>query len=172
MSIFIVFSIVVAILCAGFYFFLRKIQRKRLFESLELKLFLVRLPRGTKEGKNVQQEINITEQLLGALANFKKPFALEVAVPHIGKEIHFYVAVHKSFSEALVRQIESLWDEVHVAPAEDYNIFNYSGSTIAARVALKDRFVLPIRTYEDLKADTFLPFLGGFSKVNEVGEGA
>ena len=54
---------------------------------------------------------------------------------------------------------------------EDYNIFNYSGVSAGAIVSEKERFVLPIRTYEEMEADSFLPILGGFANINDVGEG-
>jgi len=147
-------------------------QRRRHIESLKLKLYLVRLPRRDKEGKELKTEIAMTEQFISALIGFRKPFTFEVAVPHIGEEIHFYTAIDSSLSEAFVRQVQSLWNEAQVQPAEDYNIFNYSGVTMGARIKLRDTYVLPIKTYDELGADTFLPFLGGFTKVNEVGEGA
>jgi hypothetical protein len=147
-------------------------KKKKHIESLKLKLFLVRLPRRDKEGKDLKTEIAMTEQLLSALLSFNKPLVFEVAVPHVGEEIHFYVAVDGALSEALIRQVQSLWGDAQVQAAEDYNIFNYSGVSIGARVGLNERFILPVRTYNELDSDTFLPFLGGFTKVNQVGEGA
>lgn len=170
------FIIILVLAVLGFgavsYFIGRRIRKKRILETLQLKLFLIRMPRVSKEGKDLKQEINITEQLFSALASFKKPFAFEVAVPYIGEEIHFFVAIQKSLSEAFVRQIQSLWNDAEVRDVEDYNVFNYSGVTLGAWVNLKNRFVLPIRTYQEFDADTFSPFLGGFTKINELGEGA
>jgi len=130
------------------------------------------MPRVSKEGKDLKQEVNVTEQLFSALAAFKKPFVFEVAVPYIGEEIHFFVAIQSSLSEAFIRQIQSLWNDAEVKAVEDYNIFNYSGVTLGAWLNLKKRFVLPIRTYQEFDADTFSPLLGGFTKINELGEGA
>ncbi|MCP6719926.1 MAG: type IV secretion system DNA-binding domain-containing protein [Patescibacteria group bacterium] len=155
-----------------FYFVGRIIRKKRILETLQLKLFLVRMPWVSKEGKDLKQEINVTEQLFSALAAFKKPFVFEVAVPYIGEEIHFFIAVQSSLSESFVRQVQSLWNDAEVRAVEDYNIFNYSGVTLGAWLDLKKRFVLPIRTYQEFDADTFSPLLGGFTKINELGEGA
>ncbi len=142
-------------------------------ESLQLKLFLIRLPYSVKEqGKDVKEEINITEQLISSFATFKKPFIFEVAVPYVGEEIHFYIAVPISLGEVLAREIQSIWSEAEVKQVDDYNVFNYSGATAVASVKQKERFILPIRTYQEMNADTFLPILGGLAKVNEVGEGA
>ncbi|MEK7464658.1 MAG: DUF87 domain-containing protein [Patescibacteria group bacterium] len=154
------------------YFFWKRLRNKKTSESLQLKLFLIRLPRTTKEGKELKQEINRTEQLLGALSSFKKPFVFEVAVPHLGEEIHFYAAVPSSLADVFVRQIQSLWNDAEITPSEDYNIFNYAGVSQGAVITEKDRFVLPIRSYVDLSADTFSPILGGFNKIKEVGEGS
>jgi len=155
------------------YLFIRSKRRKRILDLLQLKLFLVRLPYSVKEQvKDVKDEINFTEQLISSFATFKKPFIFEVAVPHVGEEIHFYVAVPASLGEVLARQVQSIWSEAEVKEVDDYNIFNYSGVTVGALVRQRQRFILPIRTYQEMNADTFLPIVGGLAKVNEIGEGA
>ncbi|MEK9194621.1 MAG: DUF87 domain-containing protein, partial [Patescibacteria group bacterium] len=153
------------------YLFSKRSKKRKFLDNLKLKLFLVRLPKVKKEGKDLKQEIGISEQFLSALTAFKRPFVFEVAVPHIGEEIHFYVAVEERLTEALVRQIQSVWSEAQVQKVDDYNIFNYSGAASGVWIRLKERFILPIRTYEELNADTFLPTLGGLAKINEFGEG-
>lgn len=156
---------------AVFYFFKKRRQRKKNLESLNLKLFLIRVPFGSQEGKELKQEINISEQLFSALASFKKPFVFEVAVPYVGQEIHFYAAAPSNLSEAFVRQIQSLFADAEVDQIEDYNIFSYSGANTGAWIKQGEQFSLPTRTYQEMNADTFLPFLGGLTKINEVGEG-
>ena len=168
------FILFFAVILGGiaFYIWLRKRLHKKLIENLELKLFLIRLPKLTKEGKDLKQEINLSEQLFAALAFLKKPFIFEVVVPYIGAEINFYLAVPGKFAEAVVRQVQGIWGEAQIEPAPDYNIFNYAGAAAGAAIIQKDDFVLPIRVYEDLNADTFGPILNGLTQVNEVGEGA
>lgn len=156
---------------AIFYLISKRSTKKKFLDSLGLKLFLVKLPKVKKEGKDLKQEILVSEQFLSALTAFKRPFVFEVAVPYIGEEIHFYVAVEEKLEEALVRQIESIWGDAQVEKVDDYNIFNYSGATAGVWARLKERFILPIRTYEELNADTFSPILGGLAKINEFGEG-
>lgn len=156
-----------------FFYYSRRRLRRKFAEQLKLKLFLIRLPRGRgKEERDVRQEIGLSEQLFAALAAFGGPFVFEVAVPYVGEEIHFYAAVPGSFAEVLTKQVQSLWSDAEVAPADDYNIFNYSGVAAGAVIRQKERFIIPIRTYAEQSADTFLPLLGGLAKVNEVGEGA
>lgn len=169
------YLIIVAVIGLGifFYFWRKKKRRQKILEQLQLKLFLIRLPLSARqEGRDVKQEINISEQLISSLAAFKKPFVFEVAVPYVGEEIHFYAAVPAHLGEVLARQVQSIWSEAEVKPADDYNIFNYSGEVAAALIKQKERFILPIRTYQEIAADTFLPILGGLAKVNEIGEGA
>ncbi len=154
-----------------FYIFSRKALKKKIIEELELKLFLVRLPRESVEGRDIKQEIAKTEQLITTLASFKKPFIFEVAVPYIGQEIHFYVAVPGMMSDAFIKQIHSLWNDSDVERVEDYNIFNYHGAVVGAWLKQKEFFGLPIKTYQESNSDSFAPMLGGLLKINEIGEG-
>lgn len=153
------------------YFYFRSRRRKDISELLQLKLFLIRFPKSATEGKELKQEINLSEQFFSSLASFKKPVAFEVAVPHVGEEIHFYAAVPGKFGDAFLRQIQSVWNDAKVERADEYNIFNYDGVVSGAHVSLERHFALPIRTYQELGVDTFAPLLGGISKINEVGEG-
>lgn len=156
---------------AVFFFVSRHVFRKRVLDELDLKLFLVRFPRGTEEGKDTKQEIALSEQLFAALAALKKPFIFEIAVPHVGEEIRFFVAVPARFFDTIQRQIQSLWSEASVEPSPDFNVFNYAGVSCAAFVRQKRHFALPFRTYVEADADTFLPIAGGLAKINEIGEG-
>lgn len=160
------------------YFLVGFLRRRALFDSLSLKLFLVRIPKElplaeSKEKEfTFKSEINKFEQLISNLASFRKPFVFEVAVPHIGEEIYFYIAAPTSASEVAIKQIHSLWPGASVTPADDdYNIFNSSGSSVAGYFLQKENYALPIRTYNEIGADVFSSILGGFSKINEIGEG-
>jgi len=173
MASFIIFiSILIAAVTGVLLFFLwRKKVKKMLVEQLSMKLFLVKLPRETKEGRDLKKEISISEQLIAALASFKKPFVFEVAVPHVGEEIHFFVSVPQVAGEAVARQIQALWKDAEVSPVTDYNVFNPSGATSSFSLSQRDYFVIPFRTYQEFESDTFLSVLGGLSRINEVGEG-
>jgi hypothetical protein len=173
MSPFFSFIITALIFAGGIasYFFWRSARRKRLVSQLETKLVLIRIPKAGGEGKDLKKEIAVSEQLLNSVAAFGAPVAFEIAVPHVGKEIHFYASMPARLADAFVKQIHSLWNDSVVEAAEDYNIFNYAGVSAGAAIALKERFVLPIRTYDEVDADTFLPILGGLNNINEIGEG-
>jgi hypothetical protein len=165
--------VLVLIAAGGAAFFLasRHAFRVRALSELDLKLFLVRFPQRTAEGKDEKQEIALSEQLFAALVALKKPFVFEIAVPHIGEEIRFFVAVPSRFCDTIERQIQSLWSDASVEPSPDFNVFNYAGVSVAASVRQKRHFALPFRTYAEAGTDTFLPILGGLAKINEIGEG-
>lgn len=164
-----------AILAIVVYFAFKLIERKVIISSLGINLFLIRVPKKKADGtqSDLKSEINRFEQLLSNLSVIKNPFIFEVAVPHIGEEIHFYLAVPKNWSEVATKQVQGLWNDANVTlVADDYTIFNPNGAVTAAYVLQKEDYVLPIRTYRDLEADSFAAILGGFSRVNEIGEGA
>lgn len=162
------------------YFIIRSLVSNRLAASVSKSLFLIKIPRtgmdektGNAENKDFKSELAHFEQLLGSLAAIKKPFVFEVAVPHIGEEIHFYLAVPKLSSEVAVKQIHGLWNGASVEEmADDFNIFNLHGASAAAYVKQREHYGLPMRTYSELGTDSFESIVGAFAKMNEIGEGA
>lgn len=182
MAFYIFFAIVVgAVAGVAVYFFLRLIARRRIADSLASALFLIKIPRaapnapatGASDSKDFKAELAHFEQLLASLSSLRRPFTFEVAVPHVGEEIHFYVSVPKRSSEVVAKQIQGLWPGASVAlAADDFNIFNANGAVAAATLAQKENFALPIKTYAELGIDSFESIIGAFAKISEVGEGA
>jgi hypothetical protein len=178
--------VIAAAIAAGIWFLLRWFARRRLVDSLSTALFLIKIPHaaadggsggagsgGNSEHKDFKAELAHFEQLLGALSSLRKPFAFELAVPHVGEEIHFYISVPKLSSEVATRQIQGLWSGASVEPVpDDFNIFNANGVTAAAYITQKENYALPIKTYTELGIDSFESIIGAFSKINEIGEGA
>ncbi|MBI5220865.1 MAG: type IV secretion system DNA-binding domain-containing protein [Candidatus Liptonbacteria bacterium] len=169
-----------AALVAGAFLIFRRLRRQALWRSLSMVLLLIRIPRDThknqeapQEEKGFKAEINKSEQLLANLSGYGRSFVLEVAVPHVGEEIHFYLSVPRNFVEIATKQVQGLWNaaSVQVVP-DDYNIFNSSGAAAGAYLTQEKSKALPIRTYQEIGADTFASILGAFAKINEVGEGA
>lgn len=174
-------GIVAGLAAAGLVFWLVRSAKRRYFRrSLKSALYLVKIPRpsveeksGSAEGGDFKTELAHFEQLLGGLASIKGDIALELAVPHMGEEIFFYISVPKIASEMAARQVQGLWNGASVEPVlDDYNIFNPHGVSTAAYVKLKDNFALPVKTYTELGLDPFESIAGAFAKINEVGEGA
>jgi len=177
MTIFYLFLAVVAIIVIAAVFFVsKKNRRKQLAQALNLKLLLVRLPQkhlkdSPESGSAWKEEINFSAQFFSALAGIKSPIALEAAVPHIGQEIHFYIAAPQESLLFVKRQVEGLFKDAHIEEVDDYNIFNPTGINSGVYLKQKLSFVLPLRTYIEAEADTFAPILSGFSSINEIGEG-
>jgi len=178
---YIFFSIVLGeVVGVGVFFFLRYAVQRRFADSLQSRLFLIKIPRaagdktaGNSENADFKSELAHFEQLLGSLTAIKRPFIFEVAVPHVGEEIHFYLAVPKLSSETAIRQVQGLWNGASMEEVgDDFNIFNVNGATAAAYVKQKEHYGLPFRTYAELGLDSFESILGAFSKINEIGEGA
>jgi hypothetical protein len=181
MAFYIFFSIVVGVAVGVLaYFLVRWMARRRIADSLATAIFLIKIPRPEQNGpsansdhKDFKTELAHFEQLLGGLSSLKKPFTFEVAVPHVGEEIHFYLGVPKLASETAARQIQGLWSGASIELVQDdFNIFNANGANVAAYVALKQNFALPIKTYAELGVDSFESIIGAFAKINEIGEGA
>lgn len=159
-----------AVAAGGFVFF-RLEDKKKIRALLGMKLLLVKLPKVSPEGKQLNDEINLSEQFFSGFSSFKEPIVFEVAVPYIGEDILFYAAISEKSIPALMRHIQSVWKDAKVEIAEDYNIFNNSGAVSAAKITQKKPFPFPIRTYRDLEVDTFSPIIGGLSKISDLGEG-
>ncbi len=173
--------VVGAIIVVAAFFIIRALARRRIFDSLQTSLFLIKIPKAQPsdqshaggEGGDFKTELAHFEQLLGGLTAIKKPIVFEVAVPHIGEEIHFYIGVPKLSAEVAMKQIQGLWNGASVElVGDDFNIFNANGVTAAAYVAQKEHYALPIRTYAELGLDSFESIVGAFAKINEIGEGA
>lgn len=149
---------------------------RRTFGGLGLRLLLVKVARADERepftADRLVEEINKTEQLLGALSAIQHPIVFEIAVHNAAAEIHFYIAVPEASVDFAQREIQGIFPDSQVLPANDYTVFSSSSASAVAYLDLKDHFPLPLRTYRDLGADTFSPIVSTFSKLAEVGEGA
>ncbi len=176
----ILFLITLVFAGVAIFFMFRHASRKRVFDSLQSSIFLIKIPRtGTDEKADSSErgdfklELVHFEQLLSGLSAFKKPFAFEIAVPHVGEEIHFYISVPKLSSEVAMKQIQGLWSGASVTLVQDdFTIFNAHGAVAAAYLSQKENYALPVKTYADLGADSFESVIGALAKINEIGEGA
>ncbi|MEN9561038.1 MAG: hypothetical protein RIQ56_311, partial [Candidatus Parcubacteria bacterium] len=174
----IIIGLVVGIaLGAGGFIVRRYLKRQAILQSLSFILYLVKVPRERTmeddERKDFKTEIGKFEQLLANLLSLRAPFVFEVAVPHVGEEIHFYLGAPRQVGDIAVKQVQGIWNGASVERAtDDYNVFNPSGVHAAAYLQQKQNYALPVRTYNEIGSDTFSSIVGGFVRVNEVGEGA
>lgn len=174
---FLPFVAVLAFLIGGgliAWYISRVVRHRALARSLGYELLLVTMPREeAKQGEEAKTLIAKSEQLYAALLALKAPIAYEVAVPHVGEELHFYVSVPRDVSESVIRQIQGLWASASVTREPgDYNVFSPGGAVAAAFVTTKEAHAMPIRSYQELSADTTASILAGFSTLSGIGQGA
>ncbi len=192
MSPFIIFisavGFVLFIFAIAAVFFKRRLQKKGLISrSLNLSLLLVRFPPiQTPQELNLQQireRIAMMETLYANLSSMKegfwseflfgKPsFSLELTVPSVGEELHFYVAVPRRRAVAVEKIIQGVFPNAHVEAVKDYNIFHPDGPALASRVVLHENAYSPVRTYAKLESDPLGALTNVFTKLAAEGEGA
>jgi len=162
---------------------IRKHQEKvKLKLSLNYSLLLIELPRPitlqqiqTEPRIKIVEELTSFENFLANLSKIKSPIVFEVAVPHYGEEIYFYVALPKKEIDFLRKTVLGFWPGAEIILIkEDYNVFNPSGFSLASVVKLKNHHYLPIRSYKELAQSNIDPldsFLSAFNKLSKEGEG-
>ncbi len=151
-----------------------------------MSLFLITLPKEASSGtnqKNEKEQIAVMEQLYSSFANlhatgwnrfiYGEPYiVLEMAVHHIGEEIHFYMSVPKTYDQVFEKQLHGVFPLAEIQRVKDYNIFNPVGFSSGAYFKLKDNFILPFRTYQKLESDPLGSIATSLSKLENEGEGA
>jgi hypothetical protein len=156
--------------------------------SLNASLFLVSLPRKPKAKdereapKNRKEIISIMEQLYSSVAHLvekdssflkgKQSLVFELAIPHSGEEISFYVSSPRRWAEMVEKQIHGFYPDARIDKVKDYNIFG-SNSVVKASYLklLRDRW-LPFKTYQNLEADPLNEIATALSKAQAGKDGA
>lgn len=187
---FIIYLLVLtALFLAGFGFVDNLKRRGGIVRALNMTLFLVSLPReafASSQGQSQRPEkeiISIMEQLYSSFTNlhskgwnkfvYGEPYiSLEMAVHHIGEEIHFYMAVPKNYDQIFEKQVHGVFPMAELERVKDYNIFNPNGVSVGAYLKLKENPILPIKTYQRLEADPLGAIANSLSKLEKEGEGA
>ncbi|GIW65685.1 MAG: hypothetical protein KatS3mg094_204 [Candidatus Parcubacteria bacterium] len=156
-------------------------ELKRVRLSLNYSLILIELPKyhylpkTESHTSRLIDEINNFENFLNTLSRLKYPIVFEIATPHYGEEIFFYISIPKKYFDPIQKAIKAFWpgSEARLVE-EDYNIFNPQGITLGSYINLKDNNFKPIKTYQEIAQGTNDPldsFLASFNKLKKVGEG-
>lgn len=116
-----------------------KIIRHRFF--LRKRFVLLEIPTGS--GMSLKP---------GDFLNLPPPFALEVAVHQLGKEIHYYLAVPRNLVPAIVKRLGAY-------EVQDYDVCHSRGSHLGFYLKGGPWPQLDLREVD-------------FSRINEIGEGA
>ncbi|HET8581500.1 MAG TPA: type IV secretion system DNA-binding domain-containing protein [Candidatus Paceibacterota bacterium] len=150
-------------------------SKKHLAEQLELRLLEITLPRPAGEERDPRNElsdIKRSEQLFASLLSLGEPFVFEVAVHNVGTDIHFYIAVPRAKRSFAEQQILGLFPRARVEETDDYTIFGQGSRTAGGTLTMKEKPLLPIRTYAEAEVDTFAGILSSLGKLNDAGDGA
>jgi len=151
----------------------RNILASLLKKSFKYTLFLIKIPpeeQPKEKTQTIKEKINVAEQLISILVNFKKPIVFEIALPEIGEEISYYAAVSQDLEESFKKHLLSFYPKAYVEKVQDYNIFNPNGFTSGVFLKQGENWMLPIKTYTELEADPINPILNAF-KLKKEGEG-
>ncbi len=160
---------------------LRKRKLGHLKRSLEMSLFLVRLPRYESEGEKgeIKEMIARIEQFYANFINLdrgtgpiKRFFqgsprvAFEIASELGGNDISFYVGVPSEYEEAINKYIQGVYPgAVLEKKSGDYTVFEPGGEVSASYLKLKETFYAPINTYRDLGSDPLDPIANSISSI-------
>jgi len=130
-------------------------------------------------------EIGSMEQLLLSLSSIKKNMGIFQQIfygyPHISmeitnpagkEEIFFYLSVPKKFRERIEKQVLSFFPNALIEKITDYTIFYPGNFTSAATLKLKNKYILPLRTYQTMEVDPLSEISNSLSKLDESKEGA
>ena len=168
-----IIGIVAAVLIGLAWYFVTQWQEQRQLRIvLQYKLVHVVLFKSLEEGKrDWKQEVALSEQLFGSLADFKTPPVMEIAVHNQGEEIHFYFAVHEKEVNSLIQLIQAFWPDSIAELVDDYNIFNPQGGTLVASLGQTREQILPVKMYDAMEEDSLLPIVHIFSSLLKEGEG-
>ena len=169
-------------------FFLKKKERGFLFRGMNLALFLVSLPqqleKEREKEKSLQEYFKKVEQFFSSLSGMVEQnlikrffwgnpfFVFEIAVPRIGREIHFYFACPRYLSDLMEKHILGFWPKAQIQPVLDYNIFNPRGKSAGFIVTLTKSPIFPLKFSQEFATDPLAAITSVFTKLTEEGEGA
>ena len=132
-----------------------------------------------------KDEIGAMEQFLSTLSAMKEkkgiwhrflygdPYvSFEIANSAKSDEIVFFVSIPKKFKESVEKQIHSFFPNASLEESKDFNIFYPGSHTEAAVLKLKNKYILPIKTYENMEVDPLSAISNAISKLDLAEEGA
>lgn len=178
-------SAILCVLCVvmGILFVAR--SKKRLLEAMNLRLFRIRVPQYSKNAtedqqrKSMKETVAVAEQFLSSLISIGKSTPGWISIQeHIAfeivaeeKKISFYLAIPERAIDLVVKQVQALYPDAAIEPAEEYNFFQKDSAILTTALTLKEPSFFPLKTYADLEADPLNSFLNTLSKM-QAREGA
>ena len=165
--------------------------KTQLNRSLNMDLEVIRVSKVTRQGDDKErqdswrEEIGAMEQLLSSISTmrdgkgmfyhflFGSPhIAFEIANSSKSDDIIFFIAMPKKFRESIEKAIHSSFPNASLEKAPDYSIFSPNSYTSSAMLQLKNNYILPLKTYENLEVDPLNAIVNALSKLDTKEEGA
>ena len=164
--------------------------RAQLNRSMNRDLDVIRVSKAFKKADNQdrqetwKEEIGAMEQLLTSIAAIKEKRGLwhrflydgpsisfEIANATNNDEIVFFISIPRKFRESVEKQIHSFFPNASLEKSTDFNIFFPGSITESAILKLKQDYIFPIKTYEDLEIDPLNAITNALSKLDTEKEG-
>jgi tRNA isopentenyl-2-thiomethyl-A-37 hydroxylase MiaE len=159
-------------------------ERSPLWKVLRMTLYEIALPEvgkdETERQKTLKELISSMEQFYAGMLSVaerdkrgNRYFALEIALPHAGEEVSFFVAVPDHRKDLFEKHMLSIFPHARIEERkDDYNIFNENGVSAGARAKFIKNPIFPIKTYDQFDYDPLNVVVNAFSKIADEGEGA
>lgn len=194
--IFLIISLGIISLLSGVFLFVKSFFRFRaqINYSMNMDLEVIRVAKvnlkneshtGGRNSESWKDEIGAMEQLLTTLSKIKKNnsflwglfydtpcISFEIANPSNSEEIFFYVSMAKKIRSTVEKQIHSYFPNASIEKVSDYTIFYPGNFTSSAILGLKNKYSLPIKTYEMNDVDPLNELSNSLSKFKTEEEGA
>ncbi|MEK7598412.1 MAG: DUF87 domain-containing protein [Patescibacteria group bacterium] len=165
--------------------------RSEINRSMNMDLEIIRVSKAFKPKEETvkadewKEEIGAMEQFLSSLSNMKEKKGLwhkfiyddpyvsfEIANFAKSDEITFFVAIPRKFRGSVEKLIHSFFPNASLEKAKDFNIFHPGSYTASATMQLKNKYILPIKTYENMEVDPLNAITNALSKLDIHKEGA
>jgi len=178
---------------SGLWFVMRSFFtfRFQINRSMNMDLDVIRVSKAFKKAENQdkqetwKEEIGAMEQLLTSVAAIKEnrgllhrflydgpSISFEIANSATNDEIIFFISIPRKFRESVEKQINSFFPNASLEKSKDFNIFFPGSVAESAILKLKEDYIFPIRTYEDLEVDPLNAITNALSKLDTEKEGA
>ncbi len=137
------------------------------------------------KGETWKEEVLAMEKLIESVAHFRQKVSFwkalfyeapnivfEIAKPAKSEEIFFFLAMPKTFREAMENQIHNFFPGAVMEKVPDYTIFTPGGHMALSLLEAKAIAALPLKTYRTMGTDTLDEFTNAISKLDAESEGA
>lgn len=146
--------------------------RRAMRNASSLQPLRVRIPTIRKTGMPTEgvQEFGLAAEFFSILSGIQAPFAIEIAVPHVGAKASCFVVVPRNAARFAKAAIQKFWPSAEILPMNDRSVLNPHGAVAATTLRKKHR-EREIHTYATLTTNTCRPIIDAFNGINSVGEG-